>query len=130
MVAGSGVEPGARRMCPVIVGIEQTTDTRSPETKIVRLIGRERAIAWVSAGGGHAWPGAADARLPVQQQNHHHRLREAWEMPSGWRMPTRRAIAHVRGPRPWEDRRTDLDIVAALVRRSGVRRIERDGGAR
>jgi hypothetical protein len=90
----------------MIVGIEQTTDGRSPETKIARLAGRERALAWVSAGGGY------------------HRLREAWEMPPGWRMPTRKAIAHVRGSRPWEDRRTDLDIVAALVRRSGVRRIE------
>lgn len=114
----------------MIVGIEQTTDSRWPETKVVRLVGRKRTLAWVSAGGGYAWSGAADEQIPVQQQNWHHRLREAWEMPPGWRMPTRKAIAHVRGSRPWEDRRSDLDIVAALVRRDGVRRVERDGGAR
>lgn len=111
----------------MIVGIEQTTDLRFPETRIVRLRTVKAALIWLDVSGGYAWPGAADPRLPVQAQNHHRRLREAYEMPKGWRMPTPQAIRQQRGARPWEDQRKDADIIAAMVRRSGSR-IDRNGG--
>lgn len=63
----------------MIVGIEQTTDSRSPETVVTRLSSRRAALAWVAQGGNLAWPAAANKDLPGGQQNWHHRLRQAYE---------------------------------------------------
>jgi hypothetical protein len=70
------------------MGIERTTDQRSPEYRLVRLSPR-RARAWLAEGGKAAWSGAADERLPVGQQNWHRRIRAVYAMPPGSRLPTR-----------------------------------------
>ena len=69
-------------------GIERNTDLRNPDTKIHRFSSRSAALRWSSKGGGFAYPGAADADLPMTQQNFHHRIRTVWESPSGWRPPS------------------------------------------
>lgn len=97
------------------IGVEQTTDSRHPETVIVRLHSRKHAAEWTVGGGGFAWPGSASADVPAGQQNWHHRLRVVYEMPAGWRFPTKRQIEAKRGPRPWEDRRGNPDIIAGIV---------------
>lgn len=43
----------------MIVGIEETTDMRYPQTKTVRLSSEPAARRWLADGGGFAWPGAA-----------------------------------------------------------------------
>ncbi len=59
----------------MIYGIEETTDMRYPETKVVKFGSRNRAIAWVKDEQGFAWEGAARNDIPSQQQNWHRRLR-------------------------------------------------------
>lgn len=105
----------------MIIGIEQTTDARSPETRVARLRSRAHAEEWARASGDYAWSGAADDAVHVCQQNWHRRLRDVYEMPAGWRMPTKREIEAQRGSRPWDDRRSSADIVASMVRRAGTR---------
>ena len=106
----------------MIYGIEETTDRRSPETKIVRLASERAAQRWLAQGGGLAWPGAADSRLPISQQNHHRRLRDASAMPPRWRPPSPVEIAMLRArARDW--RTSDLAYVARAIRRDRVREI-------
>ncbi len=107
----------------MIVGIEQTTDQRHPETRIMRLSSRRHAEKWLTDSGKFAWSGAADKTLPVGQQNFHRRLRSAYVMPSGWRMPSKKRVEEARGSRPWEDRRTHADIVASIAYREKVEEI-------
>ena len=64
----------------MIYGIEQTTDVRYPETKVVKFTSRKRALAWVAEDQGFAWSGAARNDIPVSQQNWHRRLRELYEV--------------------------------------------------
>jgi hypothetical protein len=101
----------------MIVCIEETTDSRHPETRITTAASVDAAKRWLAGGGGYAWDGAAREDLPPSQQNHHRRLRYAYRMPPGWRMPTKKRIESARGPRPWEDRRSDATVRASIVRR-------------
>ena len=48
----------------MIYGIEETTDMRYPETKVVKFGSRNRAIAWVKDEQGFAWEGAARNDIP------------------------------------------------------------------
>lgn len=85
----------------MIYGIEQTTDSRYPETKIWRFRSEPAALNWRDARRIQAaWPGAADPDLPVGQQNFHHRIRRLYRMPKGWRSPGKKVLlmeaAHLR----------------------------------
>src|ERR1035437_7818948 len=106
----------------MIYGIEQTTDSRYPETKIVRFTNRKRALEWATGGGGFAWEGGACGDIPVQQQNWHHRLRDLYDLPVGWRKPTikeQRAYAD-----KWRgsSRRVTLeDAISLAIRQDGER---------
>jgi hypothetical protein len=72
----------------VIYGIEQTTDSRYPETVIRKFTSKKAALHWAKDSGGFAWAGGARSDIPVPQQNWHSRLRDVYEMPSGWRPPS------------------------------------------
>lgn len=100
----------------MIVCIEQTTDSRSPQTKVQTMRSEAAARRWLAAGSdSFAFPGAARGDLPLTQQNWHRRIRTAYVMPPHWRLPSANRIAAERGSRPWEDRRSDKDIVASIV---------------
>ena len=109
----------------ILLGIEQTTDRRARETKIVRIATPARARRWLAmAPTGFAFPGAADPTLPVSGQNFHKRFREVYEMPPRWRV-TKAAV-----DRLWEaqggsysSRRPWIDIKASLIAREATRRI-------
>ena len=64
----------------MIYGIEETTDSRFPETKVVKFTSRTRAIAWAKTDQGFAWSGAARNDIPSVQQNWHRRLRAVYEV--------------------------------------------------
>ena len=64
----------------MIYGIEETTDMRYPETKVVKFTSRKRALTWVKQDQGFAWAGGARNDIPVQQQNWHRRLRDIYEV--------------------------------------------------
>jgi len=106
----------------MIYGIEDTTDTRYPETKIMKFTSRERALAWVAEDQGYAWGGSAKADIAAQQQNWHSRLRALYEMPKGWKPPSKtelqREVAQRRGM-GW--RRRAEDILGSHIRREGER---------
>jgi hypothetical protein len=76
----------------VIYGVESTTDMRCPETVVKRFRSEPAARNWAEKGGGYAWPGAADNSLPGPSRNFHHRLRELYRMPAGWRPPSQREL--------------------------------------
>jgi len=109
----------------MIYGIQETTDHRSPETRIVRLSSVRAAQRWLADGGtALAWPGSVPASkggvggedIPLSSQNFHHRLKSAYETPSGWRLP---------GVREWkalhhEDRRSLQKFQADEIRRHGL----------
>lgn len=74
------------------IGVEQNTDSKYQQTKIVRFgASRARAEAWVAVELGFAFPGAARSDIPGPQQNWHHRLRLAYAMPPGYRLPKKEA---------------------------------------
>ena len=106
----------------MIYGIEQTTDSRYPETKIRRFGGKKAALEWAKGGGGFAWDGGARHDIPSQQQNWHHRLRDIYEMPAGWRPPSPSQQREY--CRKWEgtSKRVSLaDAIASAVRNDGER---------
>ena len=106
----------------IIYGIEQTTDSRYPETTIVRFTNRKRALEWKAGGGGFAWEGGARGDIPVQQQNWHHRLRDLYEMPTGWRKPTiKEQRAYCEKWRGSSRRVTMQDEIANAIHREGER---------
>ena len=101
----------------MILGIEETTDHRSPETKLVKFASEPAARRWAALGGGFAWPGAADSSLPVHVQNWHRRLREVWTTSGGFRLPS----VHQWERLPHGDRRSLVELRASAVRRVGTR---------
>ena len=72
-----------------LLGIEETTDMRYPETKLRRFRSVSAALAWLGQDGNYAWSGAASNDLPVCQQNWHRRFRKVYLMPLGWRPDSR-----------------------------------------
>ena len=98
----------------MIVGIEETTDHTHPETKIVKLRSKARARGWLAGSGGWAWPGAADERLPVGQQNFHRRMRLAYVMPARYRLSKREV------DRLWTMRAGTRGTEAAIYHRDAV----------
>lgn len=76
----------------MIYGVEQNTDLRCPNTKIVKFTSIKKAKEWRDKNLGYAFPGAANEDLPVTQQNWHHRIRTIYEMPYGWRFPSKQYL--------------------------------------
>lgn len=106
------------------IGVEQNTDLKCQQTTIVRLgANRARAQKWVGEDQGYAFPGAARSDIPASQQNWHHRLRLAYAMPAGYRLPTKEA------QQIWESRRGSVyqgrvdDHLANLISRDCDERI-------
>lgn len=101
------------------IGVEQNTDSKCHQTVIVRLgSSRKRAEEWVGNGDqGFAFPGAARGDIPGSQQNWHRRLRLAYAMPPGYRLPKKEA------ERMWEARQGSVyqgrvdDHLADLIHR-------------
>lgn len=104
-------------------GIEENTDMKCPQTKVVRLRSLAAALAFISKPSEYAFPGAADGSLPGSQQNWHHRLRTAYEMPAGWRISKREVDAmhahEVRGGSVYRKSRTGCE--AHFIVRDGTR---------
>jgi hypothetical protein len=106
----------------MIYGIEQTTDSRYPETKIVNFSSRKRTLESVKDSGGAACAGGARSDIPRQEQNWHARLRNIYEMPVGWRPPARKEQnKFLEGYRHSSYRRTSSDAIARAVRHDGRR---------
>ena len=109
----------------MIIGVEQTTDMRYPQTKIVRFTSERQAAAWVAGGGGFAWPGAADETVRPSMQNWHRRLRRAYVLPKGYRIDEREVKARMAYPND-ESRET---VMAYMYRRIAVREIKAEAAA-
>ena len=104
----------------MIYGIEDTTDLRASETKILKFTSKASALTWVGQLQGFAWPGSARDDIPVPQSNFHHRLRAVYDMPPGWRPPTPKEqaswVAQYRGSTYL---RHGVDLIAQRIRRDG-----------
>ena len=79
----------------MIYGIEQTTDLRNRETKVEKFSSMAKAIKWGKRGGAFAWNGASRSDIDPQTQNWHRRLRSIYQMPYGWRPPSRTKLDEV-----------------------------------
>ena len=100
----------------MIYGIEQTTDSRYPETVVRKFTSEPAARSWRDgAPAGPAWPGAANPDLPITQQNFHERFRTLYCMPKGWRAPTQKVLNRQAAER----RRPAVDCLSVHVRRDG-----------
>ena len=102
-------------------GVEQTTDQRCPDTKIKKFTSLKQALKWRSNSGGYAWPGAARNDIPGPLRNFHHRLREVYEMPRGWRKPSSKQL----NKEAWERStsmypRSSNEILASIFFRKGI----------
>lgn len=104
-------------------GIEENTDMKCRQTKVVRLASRRAALAFIARPSEYAFDGAADELLPASQQNWHRRLRTAYEMPAGWRISKREVDAmyerEVRGGSVY--RRSRPGCEAYFIERDGSR---------
>lgn len=101
-------------------GIEQSTDSREPRTKVTRLghgkRGLAAAVAFASKASHLTYADAAAAR------NFHHTLYSAYEMPTGWRPATllqRTSEARRRSSRDYP--RNAADMLAEAICRAGER---------
>lgn len=99
----------------MIFGIEYNTDHRHPDYRLKTFASESKALQWVKQGGNFAWPGAADSSLPPSQQNWHRRIRGAYQMPKGWRRPTREAWKKL----PYWDERSYDHFVADHITKAG-----------
>ncbi|MDA8209189.1 MAG: hypothetical protein M0Z92_09355 [Actinomycetota bacterium] len=105
----------------MIYGIEQTTDMRYPETKIVKFTSRKRALAWLADDQGFAWAGGARHDIPASQQNWHSRIRACYEV-VGFRRPSDKKLreeAHRISTPTY--RRNAADVLAGEIRSQGER---------
>lgn len=104
----------------MIYGIEETTDLRSPETKIKKFASKLRAIKWSENSGGLAWEGSAKKGIPVSQQNWHHRYRYVYSMPLGWRSPSKKKLSETARLYSTGTYYTTMnDILATSIRNDG-----------
>lgn len=101
------------------VGIEENTDMRYRNTKVVRLSSLAAVKRFLDKPKALAFPGAADESLPGSQQNWHHRIRSAYEMPPGWRVSQREVNELVARWRDSVYRKTAIQAKADLIRRDG-----------
>lgn len=106
----------------MIVGVEETTDMRYPQTKIVHLSSEAAARKWLSGGGGFAWPGAADESIRPSMQNWHRRLRSAYVLPPRFRLD-KREVERLMG---WPRHDSADTVRACMYRRAAVREIDAD----
>ena len=67
--------------------VSRSTDMRCPATSVRFTESKRCALVWRASGGEftHADPDAA--------RNHHHTLRTAYVVPTGWRKPPSQALA-------------------------------------
>lgn len=101
-------------------GIEHNTDLRCLDTKVKKFRSKKSAMDWKSGGGGLAFPGAATNDIPVSQQNWHHRIRKVYEMPTGWRPPSKKILSKMAliDSTPTY-MRYSIDAMASVIRASG-----------
>lgn len=102
-------------------GIEENTDRKHPQTKVVRLRTLAAVHAFLAKPSEHAFRGAATNDIPASQQNWHHRLRDAYEMPAGWRADKREIDEIVRRYRDSVYRKSEEAAKAMLIRQHGAR---------
>lgn len=105
----------------MIIKISYNTDLRYPDTSVEAIPNNKwksylRSISAKNKDSqqefGYAFPGAADASLPVSQQNWHRRVCSFYEMdPKDYKMAVKKAKERFRAdkggsmysPRKWED---------------------------
>jgi len=105
-------------------GIEETTDHRHPETKIVKLKSRVAAMKWLRAGTcGFAWPGAANPDLPMDAQNFHRRIRTCYETKSAVTLRMAKA-RNKREPYHHGHNKTDMQMWATMIHSAGKRLLD------
>ena len=97
-------------------GIEQSTDSRCPQTRVKRLSNRATAERYAAMGTRLTY---AD---PDVARNWHHTFYSAWAMPSGWRAPSPTCLAAAAQRSSSRDYpRTSADVLALAIERDGER---------
>ena len=86
-------------------GIEQSTDLRCLRTKVVKFTSRTSLLKWMAGGGGYTY---AD---PDVARNHHHNLREGYEIKG--RIRKSDGVFRDRGTRDYP--RNDADNLARYI---------------
>lgn len=109
----------------LVIGLDYTTDSRYPETRITKFRSEGTARRWLDAATNEpAWPGSARNDIPAIQQNHHRRIRSAYVMPAGYRLSARDVRAVTERGRGSIYCRFGNDAKAEVYRRDAERRIE------
>lgn len=75
---------------PTYALIEKSTDLNHPNTKVTFTRSLKRATSWRDEPGKSGRFTYAD---PEHAQNYHHTFRCVYEMPPGWRKPTKKVLA-------------------------------------
>lgn len=102
-------------MSAFIYGIEQSTDSRAPRTKVIRSRSAQGMREWADGGGGFTYPDPEGAR------NFHHSFRSLWEMPKGWRKPSRAALSKMAREKSSRDYpRNETDALADIIALEGT----------
>lgn len=101
----------------MIYGIESSTDSRSHHCIIKKFSSLKAAKKWANSeeNGKYEDAGAANNKLPMTSQNFHKVLRDYYEMPVGWRKPSKKQIEKMKGSRPWECRYTNNQLLAQVI---------------
>jgi hypothetical protein len=105
----------------VFVLIEQSTDRNRPETKIKIVYSEIAAQKFVNETGKS---GRFSSPCPEIERNWHHTFRTAYEMPVGWRRPSKKRLDDL----AWEQgssshRLTANDILVNLAWSKKIREI-------
>lgn len=110
----------------MFVGIEETTDSRYPETVIKKFRSERAAVRWMTEEGanGYAWSGAATHDVPGYQQNWHHRLRCVYEIKARYQPPKKEVNSIVGFWRGTSRYVTIATAEGELYRKHAVRRVE------
>lgn len=103
------------------IGIEQNTDSKCHRTVIRRFgASRKAAAEWgKDVDQGFAFPGAARSDVSPGAQNWHHRLRNVYEMPPGYRLPQKEAERRWASYRGSSYQGQVVDHLADLISRDG-----------
>ena len=116
----------------MIYGIESSTDSRSRHCIIKKFSSLKSAKKWANSEENGKYDGskcrifiyikrlsedagAANNKLPMYSQNYHKLLRDYYEMPLGWRPPSKKQIEKMKGERPWECRYTNNQLLFQVI---------------
>ena len=107
----------------VFILVEQSTDQNRPETKIKIVYSESAAQKYVNESGKS---GRFSSPCPEIEQNFHHTFRTAYEMPAGWRRPSKKKLDEFVWGKSYSSRRkTANDILAGIAFSQKIREINK-----